>query len=90
MARDQRLTKEEIQEDKFIEGLLTTYQFLKEHLRTIIIVVGIVLIAVAGLCGILSESGEPPRRSHHCVAGRHRNLSHRRGKSFRCREISGK
>ena len=48
MARDQRLTKEEIQEDKFIEGLLTTYQFLKEHLRTIIIVVGIVLIAVAG------------------------------------------
>ncbi|MXV85103.1 tetratricopeptide repeat protein [Candidatus Poribacteria bacterium] len=48
MARDQRLTKEEIQEDKFIEGLLTTYQFLKENLRTIIIVVGIVLIAVAG------------------------------------------
>lgn len=48
MARDQRLTKEEIQEDKFIEGLLKTYQFLKENLRTIIIVVGIVLIAVAG------------------------------------------
>ena len=48
MARDQRLTKEEIQEDKFIEGLLKTYQFLKENLRTIIIVVGIVVIAVAG------------------------------------------
>ena len=48
MARDQRLTKEEIQEDKFIEGLLKTYQFLKENLRTIVIVVGIVVIAVAG------------------------------------------
>ena len=48
MARDQRLTKEEIQEDKFIEGLLKTYQFLKENLRSIIIVVGIVVIAVAG------------------------------------------
>ena len=48
MARDQRLTKEEIQEDKFIEGLLKTYQFLKENLRTIAIVVGIVVIAVAG------------------------------------------
>ena len=48
MARDQRLTKEEIQEDKFIEGLLKTYQFLKENLRTIVIVVGVVLVAVAG------------------------------------------
>ena len=48
MARNQRLTKEEIQEDKFIEGLLKTYQFLKENLRTIVIVVGIVVIAVAG------------------------------------------
>lgn len=48
MARDQRLTKEEIQEDKFIEGILKTYQFLKENLRVIIIVVGVVLVAVAG------------------------------------------
>ena len=48
MARDQRLTKEEIQEDKFIEGVLKSYQFLKENLRTIIIVVGVVLVAVAG------------------------------------------
>ena len=48
MARDQRLTKQEIQEDKFIEGLLKTYEFLKENLRTIVIVVGIVVIAVAG------------------------------------------
>ena len=48
MARDQRLTKEEIQEDKFIEAVLKVYQFLKENLRAIIIVVGIVVIAVAG------------------------------------------
>ncbi|MCE2414651.1 tetratricopeptide repeat protein [Candidatus Poribacteria bacterium] len=48
MARDQRLTKEEIQEDKFIEGLLKIYQFLKENLRTIVIAVGVVIIAVAG------------------------------------------
>ena len=48
MARNQRLTKEEIQEDKFIEVVLQAYAFLKDNLRTIIIVVGVVLVAVAG------------------------------------------
>ena len=48
MARDQRLTKEEIQEDKFVEGILKVYAYLKENLRTIIIVVGVVVVAVAG------------------------------------------
>ena len=48
MAQDRRLTKEEIQEDKFIEGLLKAYAFLKENLRTIIIIVGIVVVAVVG------------------------------------------
>ena len=48
MARNQRLTKEEIQEDKFIEVVMHAYAFLKNNLRTIIIVVGVVLIAVAG------------------------------------------
>ena len=48
MARNQRLTKEEIQEDKFIEVVMHTYAFLKDNLRTIIIVVGVVLVAVAG------------------------------------------
>ena len=48
MARNQRLTKEEIQEDKFIEGLLKVYAFLKENLRTLIILAAVVLIAVAG------------------------------------------
>ena len=48
MARNQRLTKEEIQEDKFIEAVLQAYAFLKNNLRTIIIVAGVVLVAVAG------------------------------------------
>ncbi len=48
MARNQRLTKEEIQEDKFIEAVMHVYAFLKDNLRTIIIVVGVVLVAVAG------------------------------------------
>ena len=47
MARNQRLTKEEIQEDKFIEVVLTTFQFLKENLRTIVIIVGVVFVGVA-------------------------------------------
>ena len=48
MARNQRLTKEEIQEDKFIEAVMQTYAFLKDNLRTIIIIGGVVLVAVAG------------------------------------------
>ena len=47
MARNQRLTKEEIQEDKFIEGLLKIYAFLKRNLQTIIVAAVIVLVAVA-------------------------------------------
>ena len=47
MARNQRLTKEEIQEDKFIEGLLKIYAFLKSNLQTIIIAAIVVLVAVA-------------------------------------------
>ncbi|RKU24437.1 hypothetical protein C6503_00940 [Candidatus Poribacteria bacterium] len=48
MARSKRLTKEEIQEDKFIEGLLKAYAFLKENLQTIIIAAVVVLVAVGG------------------------------------------
>ena len=48
MARNQRLTKEEIQEDKFIEGLLKAYAFLKANLQTIIVAAVVVLVAVAG------------------------------------------
>ena len=48
MARNKRLTKEEIQEDKFIEGLLKAYAFLKENLQTIIVAAVVVLVAVGG------------------------------------------
>ncbi len=48
MSRNQRLTKEEIKEDKFIEGVLKVYAFLRENLQTIIIVVGVILVAVVG------------------------------------------
>ncbi len=48
MARNQRLTKEEIQEDKFIEGVLKVYAFLQENLRTIVIIVGVILVVVVG------------------------------------------
>ncbi len=47
MARNKRLTKEEIQEDKFIEGLLKIYAFLKANLQTIIVAAVVVLVAVA-------------------------------------------
>ena len=47
MARSKRLTKEEIQEDKFIEGLLKVYAFLKGNLQTIIVAAVVVLVAVA-------------------------------------------
>lgn len=48
MAQSERLTKEEIKQDKFIESVLQSYVFLKENLTTIIIVVGVVVVAVAG------------------------------------------
>ncbi|MYC75218.1 tetratricopeptide repeat protein [Candidatus Poribacteria bacterium] len=75
MARDQRLTKEEIQEDKFIEGLLKTYQFLKENLRTIIIVVGIVLIAVAGYAAYYQN--QESRRAEATIALREATEAYR-------------
>lgn len=48
MAQRNRLTKEEIQEDKFVEVVLQAYAFLKENLRSIIIAVGVVIVAVGG------------------------------------------
>ncbi len=75
MARDQRLTKEEIQEDKFIEGLLKTYQFLKENLRTIVIVVGIVVIAVAGYAAYYQN--QETRRAEATIALREATETYR-------------
>ncbi len=71
MARDKRLTKEEIQEDKFIEGVLTVYAFLREHLRTIIIVVGVIIVAVAGYAAYYQN--QENRRTEAAVALRQAN-----------------
>ena len=66
MARNQRLTKEEIQEDKFIEAVMHAYAFLKDNLRTIIIVVGVVLVAVAGYAAY--HQNQETRRTNASVA----------------------
>ncbi len=57
MARNKRLTKEEIQEDKFIEGILKAYAFLKGNLQTIIVAAVVVLVAVAGYAAYYQHQG---------------------------------
>lgn len=47
MARSNRLTKEEIKHDQFIESTLKSYTFLKDNLKSIIIAVAVVIIAIA-------------------------------------------
>ena len=47
MAKNKRLTKEEIQEDKFINLVLSSYEFLKDNVRTISITLAVVIVAVA-------------------------------------------
>ena len=46
MSQNKRLTKEEIQEDKFIDFVLQCYAFLKDNVRTIIIVLALVIVGV--------------------------------------------
>ena len=45
MARN-RLTKEEIKEDKFIDFVLQCYKFLKDNVRTISITLAVVIVGV--------------------------------------------
>ena len=71
MARDQRLTKEEIQEDKFIEGVLHVYAFLRGNLRTIIIIVGVIVVAVAGYAAYYQN--QESRRTEAAIALRQAN-----------------
>ena len=47
MAKNKRLTKEEIQEDKFINLVLQCYGFLKDNVRSIIITLAVGIVAVA-------------------------------------------
>ncbi len=47
MAKNKRPTKEEIQEDKFINLVLSCYGFLKDNARTISITLAVLIVAVA-------------------------------------------
>lgn len=47
MARSNRLSKEEIRHDQFVESTLKSYGFIKDNLKTIIIAVVIVTLVVA-------------------------------------------
>ncbi len=47
MAKNKRLTKEEIQEDKFINLVLHCYEFLKDNVRSILITLAVGIVAVA-------------------------------------------
>lgn len=51
MSQNKRLTKEEIQEDKFIDFVLACYTFLKDNIRVITIVVAVVVVGVVGYIG---------------------------------------
>lgn len=48
MAQSNRLTKEEIKQDKFVDVVLQSYAFLQDNLRALIIVAGVVIVAVGG------------------------------------------
>ena len=49
MARSNRLTKEEIRHDQFVESTLKSYGFIKDNLKTIIIIVVAVTLGVAAV-----------------------------------------
>ena len=49
MARSNRLTKEEIRHDQFVESTLKSYGFIKDHLKTILIAVIVITIGVAAV-----------------------------------------
>ncbi len=48
MNQDRRLTKKEIKSDQFVDSTLQVYEFLKEHLKSIIIGATIVILVVGG------------------------------------------
>lgn len=55
MARSNRLTKEEIRQDQFVESTLKSYGFIRDNLKTILIVVVVVTLGVAGVRGYQSH-----------------------------------
>lgn len=49
MAQSNRLTKKEIRHDQFVESTLKSYGFIRENLKTILIVAVVVVVGVAGV-----------------------------------------
>ncbi len=66
MAQRDRLTKEEIKQDKFIEAVLQSYAFLKDNLRTIIIGIVVVIAAVGGYAAY--HQNQESRRAEAAIA----------------------
>ena len=58
MAQGNRLTKEEIKRDQFVESVLNVYNFLKTHLKFIIIAAAVVVVLVAGFSIYSQEQQE--------------------------------
>lgn len=58
MAQGNRLTKAEIERDQFVESVLKTYDFLKKHLKLIIITAAVVVVLVAGISIYSQEQQE--------------------------------
>ena len=66
MARSNRLTKEEIRHDQFVESTLKSYGFIKDNLKTIIIAVVVVTLAV--VVGVLYQNHQQTQRAHASAA----------------------
>ncbi|MDE0301306.1 MAG: tetratricopeptide repeat protein [Candidatus Poribacteria bacterium] len=55
MGRSNRLTKEEIKHDQFVESTLKSYGFIRDNLKTIVIIAVVVTLGAAGLRGYRSH-----------------------------------
>jgi tetratricopeptide (TPR) repeat protein len=58
MAQGNRLTKEEIERDQFVETVLKSYNFLKTHLKSIVIAAAVLVVLVAGISIYSQEQQE--------------------------------
>ena len=58
MAKGNRLTKEEIKRDKFVETVLKSYKFLKTNSKFIVIAAAVVIALVAGISIYWQEQQE--------------------------------
>ena len=47
MARSEKITKQELKEDRFVTLILEFYEFLKKNVKNIIISVGVIIVIIA-------------------------------------------